>query len=188
MIVQLSGPTGSGKSTAANVLHDVGFSIIRERYANSSPMPNTTTFQSYSFQIQKGIMVSRLESLCAIKGTSLVVIDRSVDEDFHVFCRLFHLIGLLNDEQILELFKLYSRVKRKFPQPDRVFFFSAPRDALRERLCKRGEGKLILDTIDLQLDLYREWRQSAPLSFIDLDTSRLSLDECRAFMRGAINA
>jgi len=188
MIVQLSGPTGSGKSAAANILHEVGFSIIRERYENSSPMPNAKTPQPYSFQIQKDIMVSRLEGLCAIRDTSLVVFDRSVDEDFHIFCRLFHLIGLLTDEQILELLKLHDRIKRKLPQPDRVFFFSATRDALTERLCRRGEGNLILGTIDIQLDLYREWRQSAPLPFIDLDTSNLSLSECGDLIKGEVNA
>ncbi|RJL00948.1 hypothetical protein D3P06_12940 [Paracoccus aestuarii] len=173
MLVQLSGPTGSGKSVAADILSEFGFKVVREESRNSSPIRTSEIGSSTLFSIQKSIMQYRLSQFKRIERSTRIVFDRGVDEDFYIFCQLFHKIGLLDSEHLVELSKLHASVKSRLPKPDKIIFFGATPSILKERLRARGEGGLIVNTLHLQIDLYESWRRSISGNVTDVDTSNL---------------
>lgn len=175
MIVWLSGPTGAGKTTMAGLLETVGYSVVRESvsmqiFANFINDPH-----QYCRVLQEQIMRSRHSQWEALAGRDKVVFDRSIDEDFWIFCRMHRLSGFIDDTMLRSLDSLCRELKRDIPPPDLIVYVSADKKTLAGRV--EDHPKIIRDHLGVQLTLYEEWISARPESVAKLDNSRCRFED-----------
>ncbi|BAV48094.1 hypothetical protein MesoLj113a_19350 [Mesorhizobium sp. 113-1-2] len=174
MIIWLSGPTGAGKTTMAGLLATVGYSVVRE----SAPSQLFADFVKdpgqYCSQVQEAIMRSRHSQWKALPDRKKVVFDRSIDEDFSIFCRMHGMSGLIDDETLQRLRVLCREFKEDMPVPDLILYLSADIETLAGRI--KGHPKVIRDHLGTQLKLYDEWISGRPESLVRLDNSKCRLE------------
>lgn len=172
MIIWLSGPTGSGKTSLAAYLSELGYSAVREE----APRQLFENFASdparHCAPLQEAIMRARHTQFSLLKDTRKVVFDRSIDEDFAVFCRMHHASGNLAPNSFSRLEDLAMELKNSMPPPDLIIYLSAKTGELVRRLTALGHPKPILDNLDEQLRLYDEWISERPENVIKVDNSK----------------
>jgi deoxyadenosine/deoxycytidine kinase len=175
----VSGPTGSGKSTFAGMLASwPGVTLIREqvpnlRHLRLEEFPN-------SWELQKQIIESRLFQSIAASASPILVFDRTITEDREVFLELHYRLGFLNDSEFQSLRQFSQNVENKIGNPHVFIVLFADAATLRERMLsdqQHSRPRWLLDSLDLQVELYTQWRNSLKSPHIQIDTSHLALSE-----------
>jgi deoxyadenosine/deoxycytidine kinase len=171
MILWLSGPTGSGKSSYAEILAQFGYRIVHEILPASLFEAFSKDPLKYCEALQEAIMRSRLEQWTALAGSQNVAFDRSVDEDGAVFCRMHHERGILSDEAFDRMQALARVFQTAMPAPELIIYMSPGRDALHERVTRGGHPQTIVDGLDRQIALYTEWLSGQKQDVVAIDNS-----------------
>jgi len=171
MHVWLSGPTGAGKSSLAEIFRRLRFAIVQEnlpgdRFCNFASHPS-----KYCAQLQEDIMRSRFEQWRALSGLSRVIFDRSVDEDFHIFCRMHFDAGFLTDRQYDRLRELSQELQSAMPAPDLIVFLWPDRRTISDRVTTNSHPLPIVNNLDCQLSLYTQWLADKKEEIIRIDNS-----------------
>ncbi|WP_299753379.1 deoxynucleoside kinase [Devosia sp.] len=177
----LSGPTGAGKSSLAEVLGSRGWGVVSEFidpdiFAGFSADPHR-----YCAALQASIMRSRGSQWAAMNDFRNVVFDRSVGEDFHVFCQLHSSSGLLSADAMDDLRAISEDVSANTPEPDLILYLN-PGDAVLEGRVTSGHPSAITDTLASQISLYEKWILSRQDSIVRIDNSRCKMDAMTAFL------
>lgn len=174
MIIWLSGPTGGGKTSIAQLLREYGFSIVEEA------LP-TDLFQSFAVDpianceaLQRRLMTARLEGWRAVASNTRVAFDRSIDEDVEVFCRMHRGAGYLTQLQFDALGRFADELQQQIPNPDLIAFITADAGTLRYRLRAGGAPQPIVENLETQVLLYSQWLQNRPEQVLRLDTTKLA--------------
>ncbi len=175
MIVWISGPTGAGKSSLAHIFHALGYVLVQERL----PKERFRTFASDPIRhcalLQEEIMRSRFEGWRDLSSAPRVIFDRSIDEDAHVFCRMHHEFGLLDDHQYESLQNVARELQGAMPGPDLILFMCPESRILAERVTEASHPSLIVQSLDRQVSLYTEWLATRNEEVLRLDNSACSL-------------
>jgi deoxyadenosine/deoxycytidine kinase len=129
----------------------------------------------YCEALQGAIMLSRLEQWHAMAGSQNIAFDRSVDEDVTIFCRMHHERGLLTDEAFARLRARAIALQASMPVPDLIVFMSPGLDMLRTRVTRGGHPQAIIDSLDRQVVLYKEWLSARHEDVLKIDNSAFSL-------------
>jgi deoxyadenosine/deoxycytidine kinase len=166
----VSGPTGAGKSTFGNALETHGFFLIREEVDQELYNKFTNQPSRYCFELQWQIMSSRREKYQRQSVRRKMVIDRSIDEDLEVFCRLFLELGFLSHTQFYALKQEFGSQTWDIA-PDLVLFLFATPEVLSARLKQDGRDSLISDSLELQLALYEDWVASCRHHLVWIDNT-----------------
>lgn len=174
MIIWLSGPTGAGKTTMAEFLAAVGYSVVRESVPAQLFADFVKSPQLYCSRVQDVLMRSRHSQWQALSDRNRVVFDRSIDEDVSIFCRMHGMFGLIDDETLQALNTLWRELKENMPAPDLILYLSADMDTLADRI--EGHPNVIRDHLEMQLRLYDEWISGRPESVVKLDNSKCRLE------------
>ncbi len=148
MIVWFSGPTGAGKSSLAHVFRALVYAIVEENL----PKARFTAFASDPVQhcapLQEEIILSRFERWRAVSSARRVIFDRSLDEDAHVFCRMHHELGFLDDQQYERLESLARNLQNAMPGPDLVLYMCPETRVLAERVRQPEHPAFIVQSLD----------------------------------------
>jgi deoxyadenosine/deoxycytidine kinase len=176
LILWLSGPTGAGKSTLAHALRVNGWSVQSELVSSKFLADFQRDPERNCFKLQKHIMDERKLGWDAVSGCAKVAIDRTIGEDFEVFCKLHHENGFLSDGELQLLRTQANALLLHVPKPDLIVLITADLTILAERLKSARSPQLIIDTLPRQLELYEQWARQEQSPILRLDTSKTEPD------------
>jgi deoxyadenosine/deoxycytidine kinase len=130
---------------------------------------------------QASIMRSRASQWESMTNKPHVVFDRSVEEDFHVFCRMHAEVGLLNSESLSSLYDVKLALAARVPRPDLIVYLNPGHDTLAKRVAV-AHPPVIKDNLAFQLSLYEEWIDSRPEDVLNIDNSSCRPDTLSTFL------
>jgi deoxyadenosine/deoxycytidine kinase len=180
MIIWISGPTGSGKTSIAHLLEQVGYAIVPETVPAGLLREFSVEPRRNCARLQTEIMTSRLDGWKQVAASQHVAFDRSVDEDVDIFCTMHHHSGLLTDVELTELKLMAEKLRTQLPQPDLILFNRAAPAVLYSRLERAKAPVSIIETLPQQLSLYDEWAalRGEPVLFVDNSKCNLDILKC----------
>lgn len=158
MIIWLSGPTGAGKSTLASALEPRGWAVVREVIDPKSFAEFTNDPVAHCAAFQESVMRSRASQWEMVRRTEAVLFDRSIEEDFNVFCRMHAFNGWLSEAALSKLSVVSTELSARVPQPDLILYLD-PGDQVLERRLALAHPSVITESLELQLSLYESWIQ-----------------------------
>jgi deoxyadenosine/deoxycytidine kinase len=181
LIIWLSGPTGAGKSSFARLLEDRGWGVVRETIDPQIFGQFVTDPRKHCASFQASIMSSRVSQWENMTDKPHIVFDRSLEEDFHVFCRMHAEVGLLNSESLSNLSDIKSALAARVPRPDLIVYLNPGHDTLAKRVAV-AHPPAIKDHLALQLSLYEEWIDGRSEDVLNIDNSSCRPDTLGTFL------
>jgi deoxyadenosine/deoxycytidine kinase len=175
MVVWISGPTGSGKSSLARMLCDLGYALVEEELPEDRFRAFALDPIRYCAPLQEEIMRSRFARWQNVTNSSRLIFDRSIDEDARIFCRMYRDSGLLDDQQFKRLEAIARDLQSVMPNPDLIVFMCPERRVLAERVRPASHPAPIVQSLDRQVSLYTEWLTTRKENVLRLDNSHCSL-------------
>lgn len=132
----------------------------------------------YALPNQLDFMLRRTEQEAEIRaGNQIGVQDGGLDQDFHLYTRLFHHKGFLDDKEFDICRRAYRALRAGLPAPDLIVRLKAPLPLLRERLQARGrkidmEAIVTLDDLAFLEKCLDEWLGAVPAeTLLEIDAS-----------------
>jgi deoxyadenosine/deoxycytidine kinase len=181
VIIWLSGPTGAGKTTLGRSLRKNGYSVVEEnipedlfREFATDPVPNCEA-------LQRHLMQSRFDGWREVEAAPRIAFDRSIDEDFEVFCRMHRQTGLLTDSQFASLAHFGRGLQNQIPAPDLIVFVTSGIANLSARIQHSNAPPTVTENLGCQISLYSKWLEHRTEEVLTLDTSRLSEETMSRF-------
>lgn len=176
MLLWLSGPTGSGKSSLADLCGRFGATIVREELPTELFRAFTLDPPRHCAPLQDAIMRSRRRLWDGLAAGRTVIFDRSIEEDAAIFCRLHHERGLIGDAEYAELKALAGRLTTDIPKPSLIVYLNPGLRVLRERLAHEGHPETIVAGLPRQVELYEEWMATCDESVLRIDNGSCARD------------
>lgn len=185
MVVWISGPTGSWKSSLTHAFGATGYSVVEERLPEELHRAFASDPIQHCALLQEEIMRSRYEAWRGLSNGSRIIFDRSIDEDAHVFCRMHHELGLLDDQQYGKLEHLARNLQSMMPGPDLILFMCPEPRVLAERVTGLTHPPQIVQNLGRQISLYIQWLATRREDVLKLDNSACKVQAIqRLFQEG----
>ncbi len=183
MVVWVSGPTGSGKSSLTHAFRSIGYSVVEERLPEEFYRAFLNDPIQHCALLQEKIMRSRYEAWRGLSDASRVVFDRSIDEDIHIFCQMHRELGLLDDRQYERLDYLASNLQGMMPVPDLIVYMCPELRILVERVTELTHPSQIVQSLERQVSLYIQWLATRREDVLKLDNSACRLQTVQQLFR-----
>jgi deoxyadenosine/deoxycytidine kinase len=176
-IIAILGNCGTGKTTLASRLSELlDLQVFLENHAER--VYHEVFYDDhvrFALPNQIDFMLSRAEQERHIRRQAIIGIqDGGLEQDFHLFTRLFHHHGYLSDADYALCQRLYRYLRSELPPPDVVIHLHAPRQLLECNRSKRNRSVDLVGDEDLDLleDYLGEWLQtSTPVASIKIDVT-----------------
>jgi deoxyadenosine/deoxycytidine kinase len=173
--ISISGPTGAGKTTFCDII------CKRNRWGLISERIPTELFDNFNknpykhcFSLQKTIMQSRVESY--LKSYKKInIFDRTISEDFEVFIAMHNQLGFLSNHQKDQLFTLSESAKKIIGEISLIVYINSNFSCLKKRIEGKFTPTLIVQNLQLQVELYKNWKNNIQTELIEINNSKLSL-------------
>ncbi len=191
--VVFSGNVGVGKTTVARLFAErKGFECATE------PVERLTFVNEFfadmprwSFHHQLDFLSLKADQERAILlGSHATCQDRSLDECFGVFTRLFYEQGWISEKEWVVLTRLYRLLADNAPRPDLLVFLTAPLNVLMERIARRSRSheKTVKVEWLKQLDAaYARWIAEIDVPVVHIDTGACDVVASQMHRNGAID-
>ena len=140
-LITVAGNVGLGKTTVSALMHR---SLkIKALYENPEKNPLLRKFlhnkKKYCFDLQKHFLLIRAEQrLQGKSGKHSYVKDRSLPEDFLVFCQQFHVDGHLSADELDILSIEFQKTSRALPHSDLILVLQGRPNLAWKRIQQRG--------------------------------------------------
>lgn len=181
--ILISGCTGVGKSTLAELLHkELAYKLLTDPFEENPYIEDAyMDFKAWAFHSQL-FFLSQFAKLHKRldRETDNILQERSIYECFHIFLKQFYLEGNVStrDYRLFEdLYKtLAGNVQRK---PDLILYLNAPSEIILSRVRQRGRGfenTITKEFIDKQDLRYQEWLPTVgrDIRILKIDTAELN--------------
>ena len=176
MIIWISGPTGSGKSSLAKVFANLGYGIIHEILPTVEFSEFSQDPKQVCANIQASIMNERVNQWHALSDRNTVAFDRSVSEDIDIFCKLHFENDLLTYGEHESLKSVARLCQETLPLPDLVVYLRPSLAKIKSRITTSTHPPEIINHLERQLKLYDQWRRTISFPVLDIDNSDCPLD------------
>ena len=142
MYIAIAGNIGSGKTTLTQML--------TERYEAKAYLENIDNpyigdfyedMNRWSFNLQIRFLGSRIEQtmeMLADKNQRMIIQDRTIYEDAHIFAGNLHEMGLMSSRDIETYMGIFRLVTNLIPKPDLLIYLKASVPTLTSQIRKRG--------------------------------------------------
>ena len=176
-LIAVVGNCGSGKTALAKKLreHYHLLPLLEQHQERPFQARFQSDLKTHALANQIDYLLFRAEQELSLQGTDRVgITDGGLDQDFHVFTRLFLLKGFLDDQEYRLCERMYRALRQKLPPPDLMIRLSAPLDVLiRRRAIRTRELDIVtaddLGTIEGIIDA---WMAENTVPIILFDTAQ----------------
>lgn len=182
MLVLLEGNIAAGKTTLGQALAaDERFDFIPEpvaRWQTGFAANLLERFYSdtprWAFTMQIGAFVTRAQMFDSLPDREVLVFERSIYCDRHVFAQSLHQQGLMDDTEWALYCHFWDRLSSVVPAPDAIIYLRTPADECFRRLMVRGRAEergITLQYLEQLEACHDEWllapRAEAPVIVLD---------------------
>ena len=171
----VAGPTGSGKSTLTRALSSLYKELTVVVEPDVHRLHGSTRSPTW-YETQLAVVRLREEELLRVV-TPVAVMDRHFSEDRAVFFRMHRELRHVSIEEYEALVAEALLIERRVPPLESVVYVTAADDILRTRMRRSGQPRWLVDTLEMQLDLYAGWLQRRSERVMQIDTSHESIEE-----------
>ena len=130
----------------------------------------------WSFNLQIYFLNSRLQQLVEIQeGSEIVIQDRTIYEDAHIFAPNLHEMGLMSNRDFENYISFFRTISKKVNAPDLLIYLKASLGTLVGQIERRGrdyEDNIRLDYLKQLNQYYDNWIENykeGPLLVINVD-------------------
>jgi deoxyadenosine/deoxycytidine kinase len=117
--------------------------------------------RQWSFHLQVFFLGHRAQQHLLLAGNpQSAIADRSIYEDAHIFARVLHHMGHLNERDYQAYRHVFDLIVSNLPRPDLLLYLTAPVPVLMERIRQRArpiEAGITADYLTLLDSFYGEW-------------------------------
>lgn len=176
--VAVAGNIGSGKTTLTELLAKHYNWEPRFEDVENNPYLNDfyTDMPRWSFNLQVYFLNNRLQQLVEIQnGDHVVVQDRTIYEDAHIFAPNLHEMGLMSTRDFENYISLFRTIRKQITPPNLLIYLKASLGTLVGQIEKRGrayEDNIRLDYLKQLNQYYENWIENykeGPLLVIPVD-------------------
>ena len=163
------GVSGIGKTTLAQALSQTGkFALAFESHTERPFQSLFKQDPKYAIANQLDYLLYRAEQEYDLRQRDIpALMDGGLDLDFHGFTRLFHMRGLLTDEEFNLFRRFHTLTRSLLPPPDLVIALTADSQIVRQRLASRNRINIASsDDAEVLEKFINEWLESIPESNI----------------------
>ena len=185
-LITIVGNTGIGKTTFTRELCRAGaFATGLEQHIER-PFHVLFSQDLHRFALANQIdyLLLRAEQELAIRQGSVTgVLDGGLDQDFHLFTRLFYNRGYLTGDEFNLCESMFRFFRVVLPAPDLIVCLVAPLEVVAERYARRNRGMEIAKINDLMEleELLDDWLSSVTdCPILKVDASLDDLGYARA--------
>ncbi|MBN2044798.1 MAG: deoxynucleoside kinase [Anaerolineales bacterium] len=169
-LITIVGNNASGKTTLTNALcRQTGFTPWLESHEDRPYQPLfSQDVRRYALPNQIDYLLRRAEQEREIRqGEITGVQDGGLDQDYHLYTRLFQYKGFLDGREFTLCQRTYRALRAGLPAPDLIVWLRAPLDLLRARLQARNrkidlEQIVTLDDLPLLEGYLEDWLAEIP--------------------------
>ena len=176
--IAVAGNIGSGKTTLTEKLAKHYNWEARFEDVENNPYLNDfyQDMPRWSFNLQIYFLNSRLRQLVEIQdGTQIVIQDRTIYEDAHIFAPNLHEMGLMSTRDFENYISFFRTISKKVNAPDLLIYLKASIGTLVGQIERRGrayEDNIRLDYLKQLNSYYNNWidnYKEGPLLVINVD-------------------
>ena len=167
--VLVAGNIGTGKtSLTQRIGARLGWRTAFESVADNPYLADFyADMRQWSFHLQVFFLGHRAQQPRALASSpESAIADRSIYEDAHIFARVLHHLGNLNERDYQSYRAVFDLVVASLPHPDLLLYLRAPVPVLLDRIQRRGrsiESGITADYLTLLDTFYEEWMESFSL-------------------------
>jgi len=193
LILSLEGNIGAGKSTLLNELQkyyannkEVVFmrepvelwENIQDKEGNNMLAKFYSDSVKYSFSFQIMAYTTRLhmlkKTLRENPSCKILICERSLEADKHIFAKMLHDDGLIEDVNY-QIYQAYFSEYEEMFQLNGLVYVRAEPDICYQRVCKRnrnGEDSIQLDYLQKCHHYHEKWLENADIHILLLDVNK----------------
>ena len=177
--IAVAGNIGAGKTTLCELL---GTTFNWEiNYESTDDNPYLADFyedmKRWSFNLQVYFLNNRYRQILDIqRGDKVVIQDRSIYEDAHIFAPNLHDMDLMTERDFKNYFDLFKLMTSQISAPDLLIYLRADIETLVKHIHKRGrdyEANMSLKYLKKLNERYENWINSyteGKLLILDVNT------------------
>lgn len=161
--IAIAGNIGAGKTTLTELLaKHYGW---EPRYEDVENNPYLNDFYQdmprWSFNLQVYFLNKRLQQIIEIQnGDNVVIQDRTIYEDAHIFAPNLHEMGLMTTRDFENYISLFKNITKQINPPDLLIYLKSSLSTLVNQIEKRGreyEDNIRLDYLKQLNQYYENW-------------------------------
>ena len=163
MHIAISGNIGAGKTSLTELLSKhYGWEAHYEDVIDNPYLDDFYNhMERWSFNLQIYFLKSRFEQLLKIKNTNNVIVqDRTIYEDAHIFAPNLKSMGLMNQRDFKNYLELFELMESQIQGPDLLIYLRSNIPNLVNKIHKRGreyENSISIDYLSRLNERYEAW-------------------------------
>ena len=184
MHIAISGNIGAGKTSLTELLSKhYGWEAHYEDVIDNPYLDDFYNhMERWSFNLQIYFLKSRFEQLLKIKNINNVIVqDRTIYEDAHIFAPNLKSMGLMNQRDFKNYQELFELMESQIQGPDLLIYLRSNIPNLVNKIHKRGreyENSISIDYLSRLNERYDAWTSTYDKgNIIKIDVDELDFVE-----------